>query len=76
MKDRSLTALVSAFVRAYHAEVNAVKIFNDSLARQLLTEQEYFGISHSMSQNITALQPDFNGSEEEALRSIVDKQLS
>jgi O-methyltransferase involved in polyketide biosynthesis len=40
MKSRSLTALVSAFARAYHSEANDVKIFNDSLARQLLTEQE------------------------------------
>jgi O-methyltransferase involved in polyketide biosynthesis len=40
MEQKSMTALVSAFSRAYHSENNDVKIFNDSVARLLLSEQE------------------------------------
>ena len=36
-----MTALVSTFSRAYHSENNDVKIFNDSVAKLLLSEQEY-----------------------------------
>lgn len=76
MNSRSLTALVSAFARAYHSEVNDVKIFNDTLARRLLTDQEYNEISRNMSQNIAVFQPSFDGSPAEALRLITDLQLS
>lgn len=76
MKSRSMTALVSAFARAYHAESDGVKIFDDTLARQLLTKAEYDGISFNMSENITVFEPGFAGTREEALRLIVDRQLS
>jgi methyltransferase (TIGR00027 family) len=76
MENKNLTALVSAFSRAYHAEHNQVKIFDDRLARQLLTDEEYVNISSSMSQAIAFFQPQFIGSQEQALRRIVDHQLS
>jgi len=41
MEQKSMTALVSAFSRAYHSLNNEVTIFNDSVARQLLTNEEY-----------------------------------
>ena len=41
MEQKSLTALISAFSRAYHALNNEVTIFNDSLARDLLTDEEF-----------------------------------
>jgi methyltransferase (TIGR00027 family) len=75
-EQRSLTALVSAFARAYHAESDGVKIFDDTLARQLLTKEEYDGISFNMSENVAVFEPGFNGTREEALRLIVDRQLS
>lgn len=76
MENNSLTALVSAFSRAYHAEHNHIKIFNDTLARQLLTDAEYENISRNMSQAIAFFHPNFVGSKEQALRKIVDHQLS
>lgn len=76
MTTKSLTALVSAFARAYHAEHNELKVFNDSLARQLLTEQEYSEISANMSKAIGFINRQFSGSEQEALRFVVDNQLS
>jgi methyltransferase (TIGR00027 family) len=76
MGNKSLTALVSTFSRAYHAEHNQVKIFDDRLARQLLTDEEYVSIASNMSQAIAFFQPQFVGSQEQALRRIVDHQLS
>lgn len=76
MNNKSLTALVSAFARAYHAESNRIKIFDDSLARRLLTDQEYDNIAANMSQAIAFFHPSFAGSREQALRAIVDHNLS
>lgn len=76
MEKKSLTALVSAFARAYHSEHNRIKIFDDFVARQLLTDEEYGSISANMAQGIAFFQPDFAGTEEEALRLVVDYQLS
>ncbi|QQZ59545.1 class I SAM-dependent methyltransferase [Paenibacillus sonchi] len=76
MKKESLTALVSAFSRAYHAEHNQIKVFDDSLARQLLTDEEYEGIASNMSQGIAFFLPEFEGTQEQALRRVVDHQLS
>ena len=76
MKQKSMTALVSAFSRAYHSENNDVKIFNDSVARLLLSEQEYSQIEKSMAQGIQFFNPGFSGSDVDALRWIVDNQLS
>ena len=71
-----MTALVSSFSRAYHAEKNAIKIFDDSAARLLLTDEEYFQISKSMAEGIGFFNPNFKGTEDEALRWIVDNQLA
>lgn len=76
MKNRSFTALVSAFARAFHAEHNQHPVFNDSLARTMLTDEEYQNIGFHMSQGIGFFLPDFRGSQEEALRTVVDYQLS
>lgn len=76
MEQKSMTALVSAFARAYHATNNDLKIFNDYLAKVILSEQEYNQIASSMSQGIKFFNPTFEGTEEEALRWIVDNQLS
>lgn len=76
MERKSMTALVSAFSRAYHSENNDVKIFNDSIAKLLLSESEYNEIAKSMSGGIMFFNPSFVGSENEALRWIVENQLS
>lgn len=71
-----MTALVSAFSRAYHSTQNSEKIFDDYLAKKLLTLDEYEQISTNMSKGIDFFNPSFMGSTEEALRWIVDHQLS
>lgn len=76
MEKKSLTALVSAFARAYHAEHNQFKVYDDQLARLLITDEEYEDIARNMSEAITFFQPEFKGSKEQALRKIVDYQLS
>lgn len=76
MEQRSMTALVSAFSRAYHSQNNEVAIFNDSAAKKLLTDEEYNQISRTMSEGIGFFNPTFAGKPEEALRWIVDHQLS
>jgi len=76
MEEKSMTALISAFSRAYHVLNNEVTIFDDSVARQLLTDEEYCQISRNMSNGIGFFNPSFEGNPEQALRWIVDNQLS
>ena len=76
MEQKSMTALVSAFSRAYHAETNEVKIFDDCIAKSLLTNEEYAQISNSMSAGINFFNPAFKGTPDAALKWVVDNQLS
>ncbi|NTU89056.1 MAG: class I SAM-dependent methyltransferase [Actinobacteria bacterium] len=76
MEQKSMTALVSAFSRAYHSQNNEVTIFNDSVAKQLLTDEEYGQIAHSMSGGVEFFNPSFVGNSEESLRWVVNNQLS
>ena len=71
-----MTALVSAFARAFHSQNNETAIFHDDIARQLFTDEEYQRISDTMSAGIGFFNPAFNGNSEQALRWIVDNQLS
>ena len=72
----NMTALVSAFARAYHYKNNDTWVFADALAEKMLTEEEYAAISRNMSQGISYFAPGFRGTAEEALRFIVDRQLA
>lgn len=76
MENKSMTALVSCFVRAYHYRNNSFRIFSDPLAEKILSREEYGNIAANMSAGIKFFCPDFSGTEEEALRQIVDNQLS
>ncbi len=71
-----MTALVSCFARAYHYRNNSEWIFKDDFAGRLLSEEEYSAISSNMSGGISYFNPGFEGNSEEALRFIVDRQLS
>ncbi|MCO7126507.1 class I SAM-dependent methyltransferase [Sporolactobacillus shoreicorticis] len=81
MKDQSsITALVSAFSRAYHSQYDHPKVFDDSVAAQLITAEEFDQIKKNMIQGISffnkkvavqlANQPD------ELLKWITQVQLS
>lgn len=72
----NMTALVSAFARAYHYNNNHIHIFADPLAEKMLTGEEYAAISENMAQGISYFATDFQGSREDALRYIVDHQLA
>jgi len=77
MEDRmSMTALVSAFARAYHAQHAAERVFDDGVARSLLTQEEYDGIAQSMAGGIAFFDPAFAGGAGEALRFVVDEYLA
>ena len=71
----SITAKVSCFARAYHYKNSASPIFADTAAEALLG-QDYDRIAESMTQGVGFFLPGFNGSPEEGLRLIVDRQLS
>ena len=74
--EPSKTALVSAYASAYHHEHNQVPVFADTLAMRMLLPEEYAGIGQAMAQGISFFNPSFTGTEAEALRWIVDHQLS
>jgi methyltransferase (TIGR00027 family) len=76
MEQKSMTALISAFARWYHAEHNDVKIFDDSIAGKILSDDEKRQIAVNMRSGIGFFNPLFSGTEEETLRWIVDNQLS
>ena len=74
--EQNMTALVSLFARAYHQKNKDIKIFDDLLSTKLITDKEYEMIGLNMSQGISFFNPTFKGSKEEALKWIVDHQLS
>ena len=74
--EQNMTALVSLFARAYHQKNNDIKIFDDLLSTKLITEKEYEMIGLNMSQGISFFNPTFKGSKEEALKWVIDHQLS
>lgn len=76
MRKKSITALISTFSRAYHSIQYSEKIFDDYLAKDILNKDEYDEISKSMTLGINFFNPTFEGSNSEALRWIVDNQLS
>lgn len=76
MEEKNMTALVSCFARAYHYKDNTCRIFCDSIAEKILREEEYQAIAFQMTNGIQFFCPDFVGTKEEALRRIVDHQLS
>ena len=76
MEQTSMTALISAFARAFHSQNNETAVFHDDVARQLFTDEEYQRISDTMSAGVGFFNPAFKGNSDQALRWIVDNQLS
>lgn len=76
MNRTSMTAKISMFSRFYHSCKKGIKIYDDTLAGKLLTEEEKQTIAASMTGGISFFNPGFKGTEDEALRWIVDNQLS
>lgn len=81
MKDQSsITALVSAFSRAYHSRYDHPKVFDDSVADQLITAEEFDQIKKNMIQGISffnkAVADQFANQTNELLKWITQVQLS
>lgn len=75
----SLTALMSAFGRAFHAENEFAPIFNDSLAGALMTREEYGAMGHYILSGLDFFAPERKGSfadEAQALRYLVHTQIA
>ena len=71
----NMTAKVSIFAKAYHYRNNRIHIFADDYAEKILGA-DYDRIAENMAQGINYFMPGFEGTKEEGLRLIVDKQLS
>lgn len=76
MEKKSMTALISAFARAYHSENSDVKVFDDFMAKNLLSKEEYYGIGMHMSEGVKFFYPEFEGDQEDGLRLIVNDYLA
>ena len=76
MEKKNITALISCFVRCYHYKNNKYRIFSDNIAEKILNEEEYNFIASNMTNGIKFFNPNFVGTKDNALRWIVDNQLS
>jgi len=57
-EDRaSITALVNAYVRAYHAQENGPKIFDDFVARDLFTDHEFHEMGEKLASSLAFFDP-------------------
>ncbi|MDM5233868.1 class I SAM-dependent methyltransferase [Lysinibacillus pakistanensis] len=78
--ESSLTSLIAAFSRAYHSQNDAPKIFDDYLAKDLITKHEFNNIQENMVQGIQFFNKNIaeklKGDSEELLKWIVQVQLS
>lgn len=76
MSNKNMTALVSAFARAYHTKNSQIKIYSDCFADRILSEKEYNDICENMANGIEFFNPDFSGKRDEALEWIVNNQIA
>ncbi|HBF15719.1 MAG TPA: SAM-dependent methyltransferase [Clostridiales bacterium] len=75
----SITALMSAFGRAFHAENEAHPIFRDSLAKDLMTGEEYAAVQHYLLGGAQFLEPEADPAKQEPrelLRRLVNVHLA
>jgi len=78
--ESSLTSLVSAFGRAYHSKYDTPKIFDDFIAKDLISQEEFSAISKNMIEGIQFFNSDigqrFKDNQEEILKWVTQVQLS
>lgn len=79
-KTESVTSLVSAFGRAYHSKFDTPKIFDDFIAKELITENEFLDIQNNMVRGIQFFNKEiaerFKHHPDEILKWITQVQLS
>ncbi|MBT2658419.1 class I SAM-dependent methyltransferase [Bacillus sp. ISL-18] len=78
--EPSVTSLVSAFSRAYHSKHDTPKVFDDFVAKKLISEQEFADISDNMINGIhffnREIAEKFKDHPGEILKWITQVQLS
>lgn len=75
MEKQSMTALVSAFARAYHAENTESPVFRDTAAKRLLGG-EYAQLCAEWTKGRVVFAPDFSGTDAQALCLVVNRVLA
>ncbi len=75
-----MTSLISAFGRAYHSRFDSLKIFDDYVVKDLITQEEFNNIKENMLQGVQFFNPDIaqklKENKEEILKWITQVQLS
>jgi O-methyltransferase involved in polyketide biosynthesis len=78
--ESSLTSLISAFGRAYHSKYDTPQIFDDFIAKDLISQKEFSDIRENMIQGIAFFNTDiaqrFQDDPDEILKWITQVQLS
>lgn len=75
----SITALMSSFGRAFHAENEEHPVFRDFLAKELLTEEEYNAVQGYILSGAKFFEPDLDTghiSPKEIVRLLVNQHLA
>lgn len=80
MNDKaSITALMSAFGRAFHAENEEHPVFRDSLAKKLMTEEEYTAVQSYLLGEAPFFEPEIDPAAlqpKELLRRLVNVHIA
>lgn len=80
MEKSSLTSLISAFGRAYHSQYDTPKIFDDYIAKDLISEKEFNDIKTNMVEGISFFNKEvaekYKHNAEEILKWVTQVQLS
>lgn len=73
MNENNKTAIMCLFVREFHQRDKNIKVYNDQY--NLLTENEYKNIFNSLASGISFFNPSFKGTENQAVKWIINNQL-
>lgn len=72
----SMTALMSAFGRAYHCLSEKTPVFRDERARELFSDDEFAFIRSSILKGRDFFAPDAEGDDEAIVRRIVNEHIA
>ena len=78
-KKASITALMSAFGRAFHAENEEHPVFADHLAKELMTAEEYAAVQSYILSGAQFFEPEIDPAKEESkelLRRLVNVHIA
>ncbi len=75
MKKNDFMALGTCFARAFHSEVETIKIFDDYLAKRILSEQEYQYYADNFYRSSQYYFPQFKGNKIDATRLVINYRI-